>query len=130
MVSLFRRATQHRFYAARIARVEVTAALARKERAAQLTSDALACVSTRFEREFTHRFVIIEITTALLENAAALARKHYLRGYDAVQLAAALEAHVERTAMNLAPLTLVTADNDLLAAAMADGLSTDNPNNH
>jgi hypothetical protein len=37
----------------------------------------------------------------------SLAMKHALRGYDAVQLAAALQANDERIANGLSPLTLV-----------------------
>ena len=59
-----------------------------------------------------------------------LATKHALRGYDAVQLAAALEANDERIADDLAPLILVSADDDLNTAAEAEGLKVENPNNY
>ena len=62
------------------------------------------------------------MTTALLAAALDLAEKHALRGYDAVQLAAALEANEERAQASLPPLVLVTADNDLLVASVAEGL--------
>ncbi len=130
MISLFRRAREHRFYAAHITRVETIAALARKERGAHLTPAEFTRAWSRFEREFTNRFVIIEVTPKLLESAAVLARKHYLRGYDAVQFAAALDAHTLRVRLKLPALTLVTADKDLLIAASKEGLSTDNPENH
>ena len=83
---------------------------------------------SRFERELTNRFVFIEVTPVLLESAAVLARKHYMRGYDAMQLAAAIEANSTRTSLGLPPLTLVTADSDLLDAGSFEGLSTDDPN--
>ena len=76
------------------------------------------------------RLRIVEVTPSLLTDAMALADKHYLRGYDAVQLAALLEANNERLGQNLSPLTLVAADADLLAAGAAEGLVTDDPNNH
>jgi len=53
-----------------------------------------------------------------------------LRGYDAVQLAAALEANDERLANALTPLTLVSADTELNTAAQAEGLNVENPNNY
>ncbi len=59
-----------------------------------------------------------------------LAEKHGLRGYDAVQLASAVDANDERVRVGLAPLVFVAADADLLAAAVAEGFITDNPNNH
>lgn len=97
---------------------------------AHLTHIAMARALARLRRDFQRRVVIIEITPALLQSAETLAEKHYLRGYDAVQLAAALEANAGRAGMLLAPLTLIAADGALLAAASAEGLSTDNPENH
>jgi uncharacterized protein len=57
--------------------------------------------------------------------AASLARRHGLRGYDAVQLAAALEVHA-----NVPSLTLLSADANLNSAATAEGLSVDDHNSH
>jgi hypothetical protein len=48
-----------------------------------------------------------------------------LRGYDAVQLAAALEVHSHAPS-----LTLLSADAGLNAAGAAEGLAVDDPNNH
>jgi uncharacterized protein len=48
-----------------------------------------------------------------------------LRGYDAVQLAAALEIHSQAPS-----LTLISADTGPNAAAMAEGLLVDDPNRH
>ena len=130
MLSLFRPAAKHIFYAARIARVETVSALVRKQRGAHLTKITLTRALARLRRDFQRRIVIVEVTPALLQSAETLAEKHYLHGYDAVQLAAALEANAGRAGMGLAPLTLVAADGALLAAAAAEGLSTDNPENH
>lgn len=59
-----------------------------------------------------------------------ISEKHALRGYDAVQLASALEMVTLRSALGLAGLTFVSADGDLNAAAMAEGLNVDDPNAH
>jgi hypothetical protein len=48
-----------------------------------------------------------------------------LRGYDAVQLAAALAAGAV-----LPDLVFAAADDDLLAAARLEGLAVENPNQH
>jgi predicted nucleic acid-binding protein len=72
----------------------------------------------------------VEINPPLILRATTLAESYALRGYDAVQLAAALTIHDERVAAGLPTLTLVSADNDLNAAATAEGLAVDNPNNH
>jgi hypothetical protein len=59
-----------------------------------------------------------------------LAEKHGLRGYDAMQLAASLEVHVRYVAAGLPAVTCVSADTELNAAAIAEGLPIDDPNAH
>jgi hypothetical protein len=59
-----------------------------------------------------------------------LADKHALRGYDAVQLAVALEINAARIADQLPRLLLISSDADLNAAAQIEGLSSDDPNLH
>jgi len=130
MLSLFRRAAGNRLYVARIAGVETVAALARKRRNSSLTVTEATRARSRLHRDMRLRLRIVEVTPGTLLAAETLADRHYLRGYDAVQLAAALEANAERTTAGLAPLALITADKDLLAAASVEGLSTDDPNNH
>jgi len=130
VLGLFRRAAGNAFYASRITKVEATSAIARKRRGGLLKPDTAARALQRLRRDFGRRIYVVEVTPALLLSAEALADKHHLRGYDAVQLAAALEANAERARSSLPPLALVTADGDLLAAGAAEGLTTDDPNNH
>jgi hypothetical protein len=47
-----------------------------------------------------------------------------------VQLATALIVDRSLQASGLAPLRFVTADNNLLAAAQAEGVTAENPNEH
>jgi uncharacterized protein len=61
----------------------------------------------------------------VLQSAALLADLHSLRGYDAVQLASALEVRLQ-----VPLLILVSADGDLNTAATAEGLPVENPNTH
>jgi predicted nucleic acid-binding protein len=130
VLGLFRRTAGNVFYAARIAGVETTAALVRKRRGSHITPDAMTKALQRLRRDFGSRLYLVEITASLLHSAEMLAEKHGLRGYDAVQLAATLDANSERAGVNLPPLTVLTADDDLLAAGAAEGLTTDNPNDH
>jgi len=53
-----------------------------------------------------------------------------LRAYDAVQLAAALEVKRIYQTGGLGPVILVSADQELNAAAVAEGLLVDDPNSH
>jgi predicted nucleic acid-binding protein len=130
MLGLFRRAAGHRLYVARITGVEAAAALTRKRRGAHLTAVEAARALARLRRDLNKRLRIVEITPALLTDAMLLAEKHGLRGYGAVQLAGVLEANTERVRQRLAPLTLVAADGKLLASGTAEGLATDDPNDH
>jgi hypothetical protein len=65
----------------------------------------------------------------LIAHAMALAEAHALRGYDAVQLAAALEVHVRCLAAGVT-MMLVSSDAALNLAALAEGLTVDDPNTH
>jgi hypothetical protein len=58
-----------------------------------------------------------------------IAEGHALRGSDAIQLAAAIEANLAAAAVGEV-LTLVSADAELNAAAVAEGLAVDDPNLH
>ncbi len=115
---------------ARITRVEVAAAMARRlKNGSIITADAQNAMAA-FQHDLTNSYFTVEITPVLLSVAMRLATKHTLRGYDAVQLAAALEANDERIANGLPTLTFVSADTELNTAAQAEGLPVENPNNH
>jgi hypothetical protein len=130
MLSLFRSNAGHRLYISRITSVEVAAALTRKLRGGYLSAGEATRARGRLRRDISMRLRITEITPVMLTDAMNLAEKHGLRGYDAVQLGAALELNGRRVALGAAPLTLVTGDDELLIAAAAEGLPTDNPNTH
>ena len=70
------------------------------------------------------------LTEEIIEEAASLAKKHSLRAYDAVQLAAALDTSRVISQIESTQLTLVSADLELNAAAAAEGLATEDPNTH
>jgi predicted nucleic acid-binding protein len=117
-------------YVARITGVETVAAIARKQKGNLLSAVDASTALTTLRKELTGLFFVGEVTAALLTAAMDLAEKYALRGYDAVQLAVALEANRERLQQKLAPLILVTADKELLVAGAAEGMATDDPNNH
>lgn len=84
----------------------------------------------RFQQDFATDYEIIEMSPAIITRAMAFARTRFLRGYDAVQLSVAAGLHDLRQALGLPILTLVSADNDLNDAAIAEGLTVENPNSH
>jgi len=113
------------FYLARITDVEVTAALARRRGQPGLSVVQAVAALRQFRWDFGQDYRVVEITIALLQRAAHLADTHALRGYDAVQLAVALDVHARDQA-----LVLVSADAELNAAATAEGLRVEDPNTH
>ena len=72
----------------------------------------------------------VEITDDLLSVAMALAESHGLRAYDAVQLAAALELTDVRKRMSLDPLTVISSDKELNAAAQQASLQVEDPSTY
>ncbi|MBI1879257.1 MAG: type II toxin-antitoxin system VapC family toxin [Chloroflexi bacterium] len=73
---------------------------------------------------------LIAVNRSIIDRAVSLTQNHKLRGYDAVQLATGLITHQSLTTAKLSSLTFITADDDLLAAAQAEGLTSDNPNHY
>lgn len=115
-------------YLARIAGVEVISALTRQKASGNLPEPTAAIAIAQFRHDFTHQYRLIEVTAALVERAMALSETHSLRGYDAVQLAAALEVHKYCLALGMPVLTLISADTALNTAALAEGLLVEDPN--
>lgn len=75
-------------------------------------------------------YAVVEVTLDLLDSAMVLADAHSLRAYDAVQLASVLEVDSDRSAGALPPVTLVSADLELNAAATACRITVEDPNSH
>ena len=122
--------TGNALYTVRISAAEIVAALFRRAAMGSLTpSDAQIAVA-QFKADLAQHYQIVEVNESLVSRAMTLAERHTLRGYDAVQLAAALELQAVRTALSLPAITFVCADNQLNNAAGAEGLTTDNPNEH
>jgi uncharacterized protein len=117
-------------YVARLTLVEVISAITRKARGTSLTAVMAFKAITDFRNDFLSEYAPVELTPRLIERAADLAEIHALRGYDAIQLAAALEINHDRITDGFSAITLVSADAALNAAAVAEGLAVDDPNAH
>lgn len=116
-------------FLADITRVEIVAAIARRARAGAVPAADLSNILNQFQVELAGVYLNVELTPSLLDQAMNLVQRHTLRGYDAVQLAAALETNRRCLAWGLS-LTFVCADAELNAAALAEGLLVENPNAH
>lgn len=115
---------------ARITLVEVVSAVSRRRDGGSISTGQATTVLDRFRQDWHTDFAIVEMTPALLENAASVADTYLLRAYDAVQLAAAIQIHALRDLGALSALTLVSADLELNAAAGDVGIPVDDPNAH
>ncbi|HEX7593948.1 MAG TPA: type II toxin-antitoxin system VapC family toxin [Anaerolineae bacterium] len=115
---------------AEITLVEVAAAIARRAiKTKELGVSEGSNLYKLFVEHFEGEYRVIALTPALVRAAADMAQKHALRAYDAVQLACAVHAASRLRTDNLA-LVFVSADFNLLQAARAEGMATENPFDH
>jgi uncharacterized protein len=114
----------------RITGVEVISAITRIHRSSRISAADAGNAISDFRSDFSSDYRITDVTTPLIEDAMILAETHASRGYDAVQLAAALEVNEQQVALGFSPITLVSADVDLNTAATTEGLTVDDPNAH
>ena len=108
---------------AQIARVEVPAAIWRKQRMGELTAADAGILVAAFEADYygtpddPPRFAVLRTTAGMLDSAARYTATHGLRAYDAVQLAGACAAR----AVDAGCDTFAAFDIALRTAAAAEG---------
>jgi predicted nucleic acid-binding protein len=119
----------NRIYVAGIAGAEVVAAISRRAAAGGPARPLLLNAVGVFRADYARRFHVVDVSSALVSAAMDLAERYALRGYDSVQLAAATRINLECLAFGTY-CTLVSADTELNAAARAEGLIVENPNDH
>jgi predicted nucleic acid-binding protein len=130
VVSMTDPASGNTIFVARITEVEVVSGINRRVREGTLSEGDGSAGTANLRKDFIHHYRVVEITPALIDRAVSLVQAHGLRGYDAVQLAAAHEVQADRLPLGLPPLTLCSADRALNLAAIAEGLAVDDPNTH
>jgi uncharacterized protein len=110
------------FFVSALARVEIPAALWRKQRTGELSREDSSTLAARFGADFhgtPHEppgFISIAVTARVLDLAAGLTEIHGLRAYDAVQLASALTVRTVESSCD----TFACFDRGLAAAARAE----------
>ena len=114
-------------YVAQIAGVEVVSAIARKSLGKTISQRRTQNAIIQFRTDFNGKFVVLAMSSSLLEYAMQLAETHALRAYDAVQLATVLTITKYVTSLIV---TFVCADEALNRVAQAEGLAIENPNQH
>jgi predicted nucleic acid-binding protein len=100
----------------RLSEVEVVSALARRAREGTLSALERDRAVSAFERDLP-RFVIVELTAAVVGRARGLLQRHALRSADALQMASGLHLLIHLGE----EVPLVAFDARLLAAWKAEG---------
>ena len=111
---------------AELARIEVAATFARRQREGTLVPTLVTSLYGAFLAHLESEYLVVPIDTARLQDAVRLANRYPLRSLDAIQLACAIHAR----AFLAEPLTFICADPKLVSAAVAEGLPTDDPLAH
>lgn len=104
-----------------LARVEVIAALSRKERSDELAAQDAEVLVSAFVADWhdpESPFVPVVVGERVLDEAAMLSRRHGLRAYDAVQLASAVSARAAGIDVD----RFLCFDAELASAAAREGL--------
>jgi predicted nucleic acid-binding protein len=127
---LFQPEQDHFFTTCRLTMPEVYSALARRLRDGSVSRDHYDTNIQAFQDDSVTVYRFIELTLDVVNLSRQLLEQHPLRANDAVQLASALIANRSLTTAGLDPLHFLSADNRLVAVAVAEGLASVNPNDH
>ncbi|GET40034.1 type II toxin-antitoxin system VapC family toxin [Microseira wollei] len=130
VLGLFDPALSNEVFIAAVTSVEIIAAITRRSRSGSISITDAAATRSQFRSDLLKDYQIIEVTETIINSGMALAESHGLRGYDAIQLAVGRAVNTLCINNGLLPITFVSADNELNAAVIAEGLAIENPNNH
>lgn len=114
----------HQIIISRLTTIEIVSLLMRRQRQKSISALQVKRARQSFLLHLRTHYMIVEIDNTVLAWTKRLLVRHPLRTLDAIQLASAIS--VARTI----PFTFVSADINLLTAAVAEGLLTDDPNAH
>lgn len=125
----------HALYIAQVALVEVVASICRKAREQDIPLEERNSTIEDFRRDIRSSYSTWMVDNVLYTAAGDLCRIHRLRAYDAIQLACAIavrEDALKAQSPEAEPPDVVftSADHGLLAVALAEGFSIENPNNY
>lgn len=120
---------QHTILLSEVTLAEMAAVISAKHRlSGGVTLDERDGILSRFLQDCNTDYHLIPINRMMIDRAVILTQLYRLRGYDAIQLAVVQYIqNVYRTTLLSSPV-FVTADKDLLVAAIAEGIPTENPN--
>jgi uncharacterized protein len=117
-----------RLIVSRLGHLEVASAIVRRGRESMEASQKVDSALAALDGDIGKVFHVMEFSEPVISQATDLIRAHGLRTADAVQLACALLSRPDSPAS--ADFCLISADEELNAAAKAEGLAVENPNFH
>jgi predicted nucleic acid-binding protein len=130
ITDLWKRTAEVSLFSAELVDVEVICALSRAERAGRIGLNRRNKSASLYLLEAQHVLDHMSITAEILQRAHRLALRHPLRAYDAMHLATALHLAERLSGLRLPAPAFVSADGNVLAAARAEGLTAEDPNEH
>lgn len=108
-----------------LARIEFRAAVRRRERLGDIDAALADGLIQRFAKHLAGSFQVQPVNDAVLEESAGVIDRHGLRAYDGVQLGGCLA--LRSTVGTSIEVQFVCADQTLIEAAQAEGLTAINP---
>jgi uncharacterized protein len=130
MLNLCNPDSNHDIVIAAIAGVEITAAITRRAKGGSIDPVDAIALCHQFRIDLETEYQVIEISDRIVAAAMNLAQAQGLRGYDAVQLAAACAVNSLCIENSLPLVPVVSADSELNEAAMREGLKVENSNHY
>lgn len=127
IVALLDRAAEHELYISRICIVEVAAGILGKVRTGEAAFEEAVSYVRVFLGDLEDMYQVVEVDAVTTEKAVEVAQNHLLRAYDCLQLATVPLLQEQRDLAGMEPLTLMSSDVELNAAAEAEGLAVENP---
>ncbi|MEH2409245.1 type II toxin-antitoxin system VapC family toxin [Nostoc sp.] len=130
VLSLFDPLLKNDLLIAAITSVEIVAAITRRSRGGSIIATDAIAVCNQFKSDLRSEYQVVETTQSIINSAMVLAEAYGLRGDDAVQLGAGRAVNALCVANSLPLVKFVSADSELNAAAISEGLLVENPNNY
>ncbi|MBW4479354.1 MAG: type II toxin-antitoxin system VapC family toxin [Tolypothrix brevis GSE-NOS-MK-07-07A] len=130
VLGLFDPAVNNEVFIAAITSVEIVAAITRRSRSGSISIMDATIIRNQFKSDLQKDYQIVEITENIINSGMVLSETYGLRGYDAIQLAVGCAVNSLCIANGLPPITFVSADNELNAAVVSEGLMIQNPNSY
>ncbi|GAB4287752.1 MAG: hypothetical protein Fur0025_21530 [Oscillatoriaceae cyanobacterium] len=125
---IFEPTLNNEVFIAAITAVEIIAAITRRSLGGSLSTTEAIAIRQQFKNDCDKQYQIVEIGEDIINSGMALAEIYGLRAYDAIQLAVGCAVNSFAIANGLHPIIFVSADNELNAAVVKEGLIMENPN--